>query len=57
LTDEQPSIITQTARTATKNLGGQKQLIKRPPANDIATNPLFKENLLRIIVPPYTTII
>jgi hypothetical protein len=57
LAHEQPSIITQTASTATKNRGGQKQLIKSPPANEIATKPLLKENLFRIIVPPYNNII
>lgn len=57
LVHEQPSTITQTASTATKNLGGQKQLIKSPPAKEIAIKPLLNVNLLRILLPPYNTII
>ncbi len=54
---EHPSIITQTASTATKNLGGQKQLIKSPPAKAIAVKPLLNLIFLRILFPPYNTII
>lgn len=54
---EIPSIITQTASTATKNLGGQKQLINSPTANDTPIKPLLKQNRLRISYPPYSNII
>jgi hypothetical protein len=54
---ENPSIITQIASTPIKSLGGQKQLIKSPPANAIAIKPLLKPWCLRIMFPPYNTII
>ena len=57
MTADNPSIITQIASTATKNLGGQKQLTKSPTANAIAVSPLFKLKPRRIFTPPYNTII
>ena len=55
---ENPSIITQIASTPTNNLGGQKQLIKSPPANAIAIKPLLEAPwCFRILFPPYNTII
>ena len=49
---EIPSIITHIANTATKNLGGQKQLIRRPNAKVSANAPLPELHLLRILIPP-----
>ena len=49
---EIPSIITHIANTATKNLGGQKQLIRRPNAKVSAKAPLPELHLLRILIPP-----
>ncbi len=54
---EQPRIITQIASTPTNNLGGQKQLIKSPPAKAIAVKPLLNLLCLRILFPPYNNII
>ena len=55
---ENPSIITQIASTPINNFGGQKQLIKSPPAKAIAIKPLLKLPLhLRILFPPYNTLI
>lgn len=51
---ENPKIITQIAKTATKNRGGQKQLIRRPTAKVTPTTPLLKLHLL-IISPPDIT--
>lgn len=47
-----PSIITQTANTATKNLGGQKQLMSSPKAKVSANIPLLKLYGFRILHPP-----
>ena len=47
-------MITQIASTATKNLGGQKQLIRRPTAKVTASIPLLKLQRLRILIPPQT---
>ena len=52
---EIPSIITQTASIATKNLGGQKQLISKPKAKVSPIAPLFKLKRFRISFPPYNT--
>ena len=52
---EIPSIITQIASIATKNLGGQKQLIKRPNAKVSPIAPLLKLKHFRISFPPYNT--
>ena len=50
---EIPSIITQIASIATKNLGGQKQLISKPKAKTIPIRPLFVLlHFLRIFIPP-----
>ena len=51
---EIPSIITQIASIATKNLGGQKQLISSPKAKVSPIAPLFKLKRLRISFPPYS---
>lgn len=45
-------MITQTASTATKNFGGQKQLMSRPNANVSAAKPLLIFRLHRIFFPP-----
>ena len=50
---EIPSIITQIASIATKNLGGQKQLISSPKAKVRPTAPLLTLKRLRISFPPY----
>lgn len=48
-----PKIITQIASTATKNFGGQKQLISSPTAKVIATTPLLTFLLhFLIFLPP-----
>ena len=46
------SIITQIASAATKNLGGQKQLINKPIAKTSASIPLPELQRLRISLPP-----
>ena len=52
---EIPSIITQTASIATKNLGGQKQLISKPKAKVSPIAPLLMLKRFRISFPPYNT--
>ena len=39
---EKPSIITHIASTATRNFGGQKQLISKPQANVSPISPLLQ---------------
>ena len=53
LQDEKPSMITHTARIATRHLGGRKQLIKRPQAKVRPIAPLLQLKRFRIIIPPY----
>ena len=53
---EIPSIITQIASIATKNLGGQKQLISSPKAKVRPKAPLLMLKRLRISFPPYNTV-
>ena len=47
-----PSIITQIAKTATKNRGGQKQLTSNPTAKVTEIMPLLERPRLRIFIPP-----
>lgn len=47
-----PSIITQSASIATKNLGGQTQLSIRPKAKANEHIPLLRPKFLRIFYPP-----
>lgn len=49
-------IITQILNTATKNLGGQKQLISNPNAKVNAMGPLLKLHRFRISFPPTLTV-
>ena len=48
-------MITQIANTATKNLGGQKQLMRSPTAKVIATAPLLGPQRFFIKTPPQVT--
>ena len=56
LQDVSPSIITQTANTAIKNFGGQKQLIISPKANVTAKSPLPDLPRCLILLPPKLSI-